>query len=164
MIRKGRREPVKRVVGWGFPPQPPLPLERGGGRRDQRDARSPRGFLGYPKGRRHHAREEGKDSCGRRWKEASVGEDRGGRQETVSIDGVEGAKETTGPEDPKIEGRMTFRGNLCNQCSDDDGGGWLFSSPGTTIRVHGTVSAFSRAANVPLTIMHPLLRRQIIRS
>lgn len=52
-----------------------------------------------------------------------MGEDRGGRQETVSVDEVEGEKETTGPEDPKVEGRMTFRGNLCNQRSDDDGGG-----------------------------------------
>lgn len=40
----------------------------------------------------------------------------------------------------------------------------VYSSLGATIRAHGTVSAFSRAANVPLTIMHPLLRRQIIRS
>lgn len=162
----------RRVVGWGFPPQPPLPLERGGGREkglawcgDLRGV-----FSGTSKGRRHHAREGRRryDGCGRRFeKKASVGEDRGGRQERVSVDEVEGEKETTGSKDPKVEGRMTFRGNLCNQRSDGDGGGggsWLFSSPGTTIRVHGTVSAFSRAANVPVTIMHPLLRRQIIRS
>jgi len=105
MIRKGRRrEPAKRV-GWSFPPQPPLPLER---EREKGPAwcEISEGFSRVPKGKKAPRACEGRggryDSCGRRFEKKRA-------WARIAVEDKRRSRSTRSRERKKRRGRRTQR-------------------------------------------------------